>query len=75
MGEDSGRAVQAVYLQHLADNQQVAQGILKGKMNKGRQVKCVQQDLNQITLQTQLPSHGRKLSQNQTNKMATPKIP
>lgn len=65
VGEDSERVVQAVYLQHLVDNQQVTQGtILKGKMNKGRQVKCVQQGLNKMTLQAQLPSYGTKISQN-----------
>lgn len=50
VGEDSGRAVQAVCLQHIADNQKVTQRtILKAKMNKERLMCTAGSKSNDIT--------------------------
>lgn len=50
MGEDSGRAVQGVCLQHIADNQQATQGtILKGQINKERLMCTAGSKPNDIT--------------------------
>lgn len=50
VGEDSGRALQAGCLQHIADNQQVTEGtVLKGKMNKERLMCTAGSESNDIT--------------------------